>query len=441
MPITAVLIIALVCFLALIVMRVPVAFSLMSAGSLGIIFLSGPSLAFKAISSAPYTAVGNYDLLVLPMFILLGAIVSHSGIATAIFGSVNKLFGWLPGGLAAATVAACCIFGGISGSSAADAATIGRISVDEMRKHGYDVSFAAGLVAASGAIAILIPPSIPIVIYGIITGLPINSLLIAGLLPGILSGVLFAVYAIIRSKIYPPKVTVDKGKIEKLSASGGRRDFLGLIYALLLFLIIIGGMYTGYFTTTEAAAVGAFTAAVLAVPVVRMHRKDLKSVYQESIIETAKLSSMIFALLIGTAVFTYFLAITRVPIQLTEWISSSGFSVTTVVLAFLALLIVLGMFLDGLSMMLLTIPIAFPVFQNLGVDGIWLGILVVVTIEIGLLTPPVGINVFVIAGVVKGLRLEDAFRGVIPFIFIKIIILGLLFMFPDIVLILPRLAE
>lgn len=433
---------ALLAFVMLVLARVPVAFALIIGGALGIILTGRGDIAFSAITAAPYNAIGKYDLLVLPMFILLGAIVAHAGIATAIFHSVNRLLGWMPGGLGVATVGACTIFGGISGSSAADVATIGRISVNEMHKHGYDLSFSAGLVAASGAVAILIPPSIPIVLYGIITGLPITALLLAGIIPGIFSAVVFAVYVVVRTKFFAPVGAGGNGvrvePNETVRFFGW--DTIGLAYAALLFTIIIGGMYTGVFTSTEAAAVGAFAAFLIALPMVRYRRVNPLKMFYNAIMEAAKLSSMIFALLIGTIVFTYFLAITRLPMELTSWITGIGLSTNTVIICFLLMLVALGMFLDGLSMLLLTVPIAFPVLNSLGVDGVWLGIMIIIAIEIGLITPPIGINVYVITGVVDGLTLGQAFRGVAPFIILKVLVLATLFAFPEIVLFLPRLA-
>lgn len=434
--------------LVLILLEVPVAFALMIGGVLGILLMGQFGIAFSTLAAAPYGAIGKYDLLVLPMFILLGAFVGNAGIATAIFTAANRLLGWLPGGLAVATIFACTVFGGISGSSAADVATIGRISVNEMRKHGYSASFAAGVVAAAGTVDILIPPSIPIVIYGILTGLPIGSLLLAGILPGLFTSLVFATYIVLRAKWLQRSAKSSPsphGQSTSVAAHAGngidQHPYVGLAYAGLLFLIIAGGMYSGLFTATEAAAVGAFTSALIAFRLSRSQgRWGFFKIMKTSLLETATVSSSIFALLMGTAVFTYFLALTRIPLELTSWIVSLDVSPKVVVAAFLLLLFPLGMFIDGLSMMLLTVPIAYPILSNLGVDGIWLGILVITMIEVGLITPPVGINVYVIVGLIDDLTLQEAFAGAAPFVVLQLMITAILFAFPDIILFLPRLA-
>ena len=443
MPIELIAAATVVLFIALMLTEVPIAFALMTAGAIGIVLTGNTDMAISAVSAAPYSAIGKYDLLVLPMFILLGAIVANAGIASAIFMSLDRLLGWMPGGLAVATVAACCIFGGISGSSAADVATIGRISVAEMRKHGYDKAFSAALVAASGAVAIVIPPSIPIVLYGIMTGLPIGALLLAGVVPGVFTGLALAVYVVVRTVFFERSVKVAAATADansRRSAPKTTTDFVGIGYAVILFAVVIGGMYTGLFTSTEAAAVGAVVAFLIAIPMARSRGGGIGGTVMKAVVETAKTSSMIFMLLIGTMVFSYFLAITRLPFQLTEWILASGMSTNAVVLCFLFILILLGMLLDGLSMLLLTVPIAFPVLSGLGVDGVWLGILIVVTMEIGLIFPPVGINVFVICGVVPDLPVEEAFKSVSPFIVVQLVVIAVLFLFPEFSLFLPKLA-
>ncbi len=455
MPADVVALIAIATFIGLLLIEVPVAFSLMIAGALGIVLIGQVDVALSTIAAAPYSATAKYELLILPMFLLLGALVAHAGIATRIFESANRLVGWLPGGLAVATIFACTVFGGISGSSAADVATLGRVSVAEMRRHGYSVRFAAGLVAAAGTVAILIPPSIPLVVYGILTGLPIGSLLLAGVVPGIATSLAFAAFVMIRalwirrtrgaagegSAAGRWKASADDARGESGRPSeGGWHAFAGLLYAGVLFVVVVGGIYTGIVTSTEAAAVGAFAALVIAVPVARAARRRVPDLLKASVLEAAKLTSMIFALLIGTAVFIYFLTLTRLPADFASWVLGLSVSPGIVVALFLLALIPLGMFLDGLSMMLLTVPVAYPVMSQLGVDGVWFGILVVTLIEIGLVTPPVGINVYVIAGLVDDLPLEEAFAGVAPFVVIQLLVTVLIFLFPDIALFLPRLA-
>lgn len=439
---------ALAAFIGLMLIEVPIAFSLMLSGALGIVLTGQASVAFSTLSAAPFGATGKYDLLVLPMFLLLGAVVSNAGIAAKIFEAANRIVGWMPSGLAVATIFACTVFGGISGSSAADVATLGRISVGEMRRHGYSAKFAAGVVAAAGTVAILIPPSIPLVIFGILTGVPIGSLLLAGIIPGIFTSVAFAAFVMLRGHWEAkrnPSAAPTQSPAAPATAESGRRawfdhPFIGLAYAGILFLVIVGGIYSGLFTATEAAAVGAFAAVLIAIPVARAQRASVIAALRASLQETAEMTSMTFALLIGTAVFTYFLTITQLPNNLASWLVAQDVSPKVLVIAYLVILIPLGMFLDGLSMMLLTVPILYPPLAKLGVNGIWLGILVVTMIEVGLITPPVGINVYVIAGLVDDLSLEEAFAGAAPFIVIQLLVTTVIFMFPQIVLILPQLA-
>ena len=423
--------------MAMILMEVPVAFAMIAAGALGIAVLAGPHVAFSTLAATPYTAVAKYDLLILPMFILLGAIVSNAGIASRIFASANRIVGWMPGGLGITTVLACTIFGGISGSSVAEAATLGRVSINEMRAHGYRARFAAGLVAASAMIAILIPPSIPLVIYGILTGLPIGSLLLAGIIPGLMTAFTFAAYVSIYSWIRKP---VPVAAADTSPAAGRKSSYSGLVYAGILFVVVVGGIYAGILTSTEAAAAGAFAALIIAIVVSRTERKPLLPILGRSVHEAAITSAMIFALLIGSMVFTYLLAYAQVPATLAQWATSQDLSPQMVVLCFLIILVPLGMFLDGLSMLLLTVPVAYPIVAAMGVDGIWFGVLAVTMIELGLITPPVGLNVYVVAGVVNDLKVEEVFIGVTPFIVIQIAITALIFLFPDIATILPELA-
>ena len=431
--------------LILILCEMPVAFALMAAGGAGLLLIGKAGIAMQSLAATPYSAAAIYDYLILPFFILLGALVSNAGIAGKIFTAASHISGRLPGGLAIATLLACCAFGAISGSSAANAATIGRISVIEMRKHGYTARFAAGLVASAGTVAILIPPSIPLVIYGILTGLPIGTLLLAGIGPGICTIVIFAIYAMGHSMMTGQGLSRSDAIATEPVRRPPRRaimdhPLIGMAYAGILFGIISGGIYGGLFTTTEAAACGVVAAFVIAIVVARSQGYKIDAIIQTSAQETADLTAMIFMLLIGTAIFTFFLAISRVPTDLAAWVLSLDISPSVLVALFLLALVPLGMFVDGLSMMLLTIPIAYPVFAKLGVDGIWLGILVVMLIEIGLITPPIGINVYVMAGLIDDLSVSEAFAGALPFLLVQFVVVALIFAFPEIVHFLPDLA-
>jgi C4-dicarboxylate transporter, DctM subunit len=435
---------AITLLVVLILAEVPVAFALIISGFIGIAFLVGPYVAFSTISSAPYTAVAKYDFIILPMFLLLGALVANAGIATRIFASANYLVGRLPGGLGITTVLACTVFGGISGSSVADAATLGRVAIGEMRSHGYGARFSAGLVAASGMIAILIPPSIPLVMYGILTGIPIGALLLAGILPGILSAFLFSAYVVAHHLFVRGRTatrTQRNGTSSKETPlSAVRHKLTGLIYAGILFAVVVGGIYLGVLTATEAAAAGAFVSLFMAFGICISDGLGIAKVIRESMLETARTTAMIFALLVGSTVFSYLLAYSQVPNELARWAVSLDWSPQVLVLCFLLILVPLGMFLDGLSILLLTIPVAFPIISLLGVDGLWFGILVITMIELGLITPPVGLNVYVVSAVVRDISVDQVFLGASPFIVLQLTITGILFLFPEIVTVLPRMA-
>jgi tripartite ATP-independent transporter DctM subunit len=437
---------AVLLFLALILIEVPIAFALAIAGSAGIAVLAGPRVAVSTLSAAPYNAVAKYDLLILPMFILLGAIVANAGIAARVFASANRLVGWMPGGLGVTTVLACTVFGGISGSSVADAATLGKVSIAEMRAHGYRARFAAGLVAASAMVAILIPPSIPLVIYGILTGLPITSLLLAGIVPGLFSALVFACYAVFHAQRTARRAAAG-GAAARPAPRAGDADarrvhgpLSGMVQAALLFAVVVGGIYAGILTSTEAAAMGAFAALLIAVYTCWADGQPLGRTLRTAMKETAETSAMIFALLIGSAIFTFLLAYARVPSTLSQWALSLPVGPEVVVLCFLLVLIPLGMVLDGMSILLLTVPVAWPIVNQLGVDGIWFGVLVVTMIELGLITPPVGLNVYVVAGVTGDVSVEEVFVGVTPFIVLQILITAAIFLNPQIALFLPGLA-
>lgn len=445
---TIVIIFTILLFMAFLAMEIPIGFALLGGGLVGIWLLGfGPS-ALSFMAATPFGTTANYAMLIIPMFLLLGALVSHSGIAARIFDAANRMLGWLPGGLAVSTIMACTLFGAISGSSAADVATIGKVSLNEMRRHGYNVRFAAGVIAAGGTLAILIPPSIPLVMYGILTSEPIGSLLLAGVIPGLLTALAFIAYVVFmcwRRGIGAAGAAVAMANVAPARRGGFVRrtmtgPYVGMAYAAILILVIIGGIYTGVFTSTEAAAVGAFAALALGIPVTIAEGNDWRSMLGGALAEAGQLTSMVFILLIGSAVFSYFLTLSGVAANLASWVATLNLSPNQVVAICLLVLIPLGMFLDGMSMLLIVVPLVYPLLKHLGVDGVWFGVLTVMLIEIGLLTPPFGINVFVIAGIADDLPLEQAFAGVAPFIALQFLMVGLIFFFPELVLFLPSLA-
>ena len=431
--------------------EVPVAFALGIAGFSGLVHVNGLWGAANSLAAIPYNTTAAYTLTVVPMFILMGLLVSHSGMIDGIFNVAQRLTRRIPGGLGVATVLAATFFGGISGSSVADAATIGRVSIGEMSKRGYDKAYAAALVAAAGTVDILIPPSVALVMYGIVSGASIGALLLAGIIPGLLTALVYIVLIMLlsgRHRNQPrqpqdsanPEYTTD----EEASPSVSSREVFGVLAGGVLFTIVIGGIYTGAVTATEAGALGTFASLVLSVMFVLawspQRTAALRTLFVEAFGETGALTAMIFALIVGATIFSHFLVLTGLPDGLSEWVIGLGLAPSLVVIAFLAILLPLGMFIDGLSMLLIMAPLFHPVVTALGFNGIWFGILFIKCIEIGLLTPPVGLNVFVVSGLFKDIRVEDVFRRITPFIIAELIVLGILFSFPQIITILPEFA-
>jgi tripartite ATP-independent transporter DctM subunit len=407
---------------------VPVAISMAIAGVVGFAVLRGMFGASFILSSAPFEAVFPYSLSVIPMFVAMGVYAAHSGLSRGLFDLANALVGRIRGGLAIATIGACALFGAICGSSLATAATMGRVAVPEMRRAGYADSISAATVAAAGTLGVLIPPSVLLVIYAILTETSIGALFIGALIPGVLAILLYAAAVIVTIRLRPDLIDVAKAAAPAQAATRSH----DAIPAVGLFVVVIGGLYLGLFSPTEAAAVGAVGAFLLAL----FKRASLKRMI-DAALETTRTSAMIFFILIGAALFNFFLESTGIGRLLSTWVTGSGYSPTTIMLIILLFYIILGCFMDALSMILLTVPVIFPIVIGLGYDPIWFGIIVVSVAEIGLITPPIGINLFVIQGVVPGLRQSDVMRGVVPFVVADIIRVLVLLAFPALVLFLP----
>jgi TRAP-type C4-dicarboxylate transport system, large permease component len=450
----------------LIAAEVPVAFALLTSGAIGLVLLKSAGYATNTLANQPFSDTAAFSLVLIPMFVIMGMFVVSAGIAQDVYGAAARVFRRLPGGLGIATVAACAGFAAVTGSSAATVATIGRISINEMRQHGYRSSFAAGIVAASGTLGILIPPSLVLVIYGTLTGESIEKLLLAGIIPGILTAIMYAVVVFVRARTQisaefavsaPVRAAVGGGgagtgggavatgsdDAPMTSADvSGRSAASAFAKVTLLFLIVVVGIYTGLFTATESGAVAAFAALLMLIwTAVRRRGMRLWPLLRQAFEETTEVSTMIFLLLIGGGVFSFFIVSGGYARDFAAWITELPVSPHVVVAALLLALIPLGMILDGMSILLITVPLTYPVITELGFDGIWYGILVVKLIEIGLVTPPVGINCYVVAGAAPGLRAEDAFRGVTPFIAIDMVTTAILFAVPAITLWLPSIAS
>lgn len=414
----------------LILGRMHIGFSMGLVGFLGFAYIAGWEPAMGILRTVPYTTFASADMSVIPLFILMGSFAFAAGMSEDLYRAVHKIFGHLRGGLAMATVAACACFAAISGSSLATAATLGKVAMPEMKKYKYDPALATGSLAAGGSIGILIPPSVILIIYGILTEQSIGKLFMAGFIPGIMEALFYMITIYILTRRNPelgppgPRTT---GR-EKLFA------FLKTWEVVVLFIVVIGGLYLGIFTPTEAAGVGAFGTFLFAC----LRRKMSWENFKTSLTSTANTTGMLFLIVLGAMILGYFFSVTRLPFELATMVG--GLPVNRYVILVLILLVVLllGCLMDSLAIVLLTIPVFYPLILQLGFDPIWFGILVVRVTEMGLITPPVGLNVFIIQGITQT-PMETIFRGVTPFLIADFCQIVILILLPEIVLFLPNL--
>ncbi len=426
-------IIGVVLLIVLFLLRVQVGLSMLIVGFVGYSYIVNPSAAFAVVSLVPYSTVGSYSLSVMPLFILMGMFLSYGGLGRDVFTAVDAWFRQTKGGMAIAAVGACAGFAAVSGSATATAATIGAVALPEMKKYGYSDSLSTACVAVGGTLGILIPPSTVLILYGVMTELSIGKLLMAGLVPGILLAVLLMVTIYVQVRLKPSIApTRPAAPMKERMAS------LGLIWPLILiFILVMGGIYGGIFSPTEAAACGAFIALIFSIATKRFSR----SAFKGSLDQTVRTSAMLFLILIGANVFGRFLAVTQIPFQLSDFIAGLEVSRYVVMAVIMLIMVFLGCFVEGLSLMVLTIPILYPLIINLGFDGVWFGPFLVVLLNIGMVTPPVGVNVFVTAGVAKNVPIMTIFRGVAPLWLGMIACAILLVAFPQIVTFLPSLMK
>jgi C4-dicarboxylate transporter DctM subunit len=420
--------IAVGAFLFLSFLGVPLGFSFALVGFVGMVLLKGLIPALNLLGGNPYAQVASFILCAVPLFILMGQFAFYSGISRDLFSAAYKSMSRLPGGLAVATMAACTAFAACTGSSVASAATMGSIAFPEMKRYNYSSRLATATIAAGGTLGILIPPSTIFVILGLITETNIGSLLIAGILPGLLLSGLFILLIFgmcTRNPALGPRG-------EAFSWKERFRSLSGVWGMVVLFVVVIGGLYIGVFSPCEAGCIGAFGAFVLA-----LIKRIKLSAFLATLRDSVQTTCYILFILIGASIFNIFLGIAGVPAALSNWIISLPFPPIGIVIAMLLLYIPLGMFLDTLGMILLTVPIFFPVIVQLGFDPIWFGVLICMMAELGMVTPPVAINVYVVQGVTK-VPMEQIFRGVVPFIIVYLIAIGFIVAFPEISLFLPR---
>lgn len=422
--------VAIFILIVLIFSRMQIGIAMGLVGFVGFACIVGLDPALGLLKTVPYTTFASKDMSVIPLFILMGSFAFSAGMSEDLYRAVHKFLGHLRGGLAMATVVACACFAAISGSSLATAATLGRVAMPEMRKYKYHSSLATGAIAAGGSIGILIPPSVILIIYGIITEQSIAKLFLAGFIPGILEAFFYILTIVVLTRRNPSLAPPGP-------RAAGKEKWLSLAKVwevVILFLIVIGGIYTGVFTPTEAAGIGAFGTLCFAL----IRRKMTWKAFKLSLSGTVNTTGMLFLIVMGAMLLGYFFSVSRLPFELATVVS--GLAVNRYVILALILLVVLllGCVMDSMAIVLLTIPVFYPIILELSFDPIWFGILVVRVTEMGLITPPVGLNVYIIQGI-TGERMETIFKGVVPFIIADVCEIILLILVPRLSLFLPGL--
>ncbi len=415
---------------ALMILRTPVAFAMLLSGFFGIWALGGLNRASAVMFTETYSSISNYNLIVVPMFVLLGNVASEAGFSRALYDAAHAWVGRFRGGLASASVIGCAAFSAVSGSSVATAVTIGRVALPEMKRLGYGAGLSTGAVAAGGTLGFLIPPSTGFVIYAILTEESIGRLFMAGILPGLLMTCLF-IAAIWLVTLRNPEA----GPRGERKPFAERLRLLARAFPLIAVIVIsIGGIYLGVFTPVEASGIGAGLVVLIALAT----RSLAWTGFSNAIMDTVRTSAMLYMIVVGANVLNPFLAITGIPDALGEMLTAFGLGAYGTLAVILLSYVVLGMFLDGLAMLVVTIPIYYPVIVGLGFDPIWFGVVAVIVIEMGMITPPVGLNVFVVRGVAGDVPLRTIFAGVTPFLLAMIATLILIILIPGIALLIPN---
>jgi C4-dicarboxylate transporter DctM subunit len=423
--------IGIVVLVALFLLRMPVAFAMALVGIVGFAFLTGPEAALNLLGIDIFDQFSSYPLSVIPMFILMGSFAFASGISRRLYQTAYAWIGHRRGGLTVATVFACAGFGAICGSSTATAATMGKIALPEMKKYKYDDTLAAGTVAAAGTLGILIPPSTILLVYGYLTEQSIGKLFVAGIVPGIILSIFFAFTVAFlcwrKPAIGPPGTPSDWR--EKLKA------LTGIIEALLLFFLAVGGLFLGWFSPTQAGAIGAGGALFIGLA-----RHQIRwQTFIEAVKDGLETSCMVIFIITGAVVFGHFMTVSRIPFLLADWLGGLPIHPMAVMTIIVFIYFIGGFFMDSMGLIVVTVPIFFPIVEKLGFDPIWFGVIIVLVGEMGVITPPVGVNVFVIKGIAPDIPLERIFRGILPFLVALIIFTILLMIFPQIATFLPSL--
>ena len=421
--------IGFIALFALMLLRVPVGMAMGLVGVTGYSYIVGPGPALKLVGQTSMRTVTDYTFGVIPMFMLMGAFVSVSGLSKEMFKAADAFVGHLRGGLGIATVVACGGFAAICGSSVATAATFAAVAYPEMRRFGYPQSFSTGVIAAGGTLGAMLPPSTVLAVYAILTQQDIGKLFMAGVFPGLLAMAMYVMTIALIVRVRPRFLPAGAVKTWQ-----EKRGALKLVWApLVLFVFVIGGLYGGFFTPTEAGGVGASGAFLLGL----LRRKLDRAKTREALLQATRTAAAVFTVLIGALLFGYFLTITQTPQKLTELLTGLGLGRYGILALIMLMYLVLGCLMDAMAMIILTVPIIFPAIVALGFDPIWFGVIIVMTVELGLIHPPVGMNVFVIKSVVKDVSFTTIFKGVLPFVATDIVRLIILIAFPMIALWLP----
>ncbi len=415
--------------------RMPVAFVMAMIGYLGFSIMISGQGGLSLLSRAVYDVFSSYGLTTIPLFIFMGQLAFNSGISRRLYDAGYKFLGSTKGGLAMATVSACTAFGAVCGSSPATAATMATVGLPEMKRYKYADELATGAVASGGGLGMIMPPSIVLIVYGILTEQSIGKLFVAGIIPAILVTILFIISIYIKCSLNPEQGPAG----ERFTWGQKLQSLLGMGETVAVFVLVMGGLFIGLFTPTEAAAVGAF--GVLAVSLIR--RQLTWEGFVKSLYETLRTSCMVMMLIAGAVIFGKVLAVTRIPFNLAAWVG--GFDLAPYMILTIIVLIYFfgGCFMDALALVMLTVPIFYPLVTGLGYDPIWFGLIIVMVTEMGVITPPVGINVYVVYGVAKNVigevPLESIFKGILPFLLAVIVGIIILMIFPQIILFLPNL--
>ena len=425
-------VIGILALLILLACGMNIGIAMMFVGVIGISILARPKTAIMSVASIPSTQGSTYTYAVIPLFVLMGQFAYVSGISSGLFDFANKWLGSLRGGLAIATIAACAAFSAICGSTAATAATMSVIALPQMRDKGYQDSLSCGSIAAGGTLGILIPPSTAFILYGIVAGESIGALFMAGIVPGIVLALCYIISIAIQVRRHPELAPGSQSftwKERLISVKGA-------LSMVILFGVVIGGMMTNFFSANEAAAVGAVVSLIFVI----VNGKFTWKVVGKAFLDSVKTSAMVLLILIGAYVFGNFLALSGMPKVLANWIISMGFNRYVVILLILILYVILGCFMDSLAMVVLTVPIFLPIVQALGFDAVWYGVLMIMVMECGLITPPVGMNVYIVAGIAKDVSLGTIFKGVTPMIFGMLVAVLIVAFIPQVSLWLPTLC-